>query len=73
MVRRYMRLPPNPLTLSLSKGCPSSSPWDKKGQGFDRLSPNGQGELSTFVILCFDAHQKFGLGRFAKRITAKHY
>ena len=32
---------PTPLTLSLSKGCPSSWIVGEKEQGFDKLSPNG--------------------------------
>jgi hypothetical protein len=32
--------PPTPFALSLSKGCFSYSK-QKKGQGFDKLSPNG--------------------------------
>ncbi|MDO7842444.1 hypothetical protein Q5H94_08895 [Sphingomonas sp. CA1-15] len=30
-----------PFALSLSKGCPSLRPL-KEGQGFDKLSPNGE-------------------------------
>jgi len=30
-----------PFALSLSRGCLSSSAGGKKGQGFDKLSPNG--------------------------------
>jgi hypothetical protein len=33
---------PTLFTLSLSKGCPSSSA-SGEGQGFDKLSPNGGG------------------------------
>ena len=29
---------PNPNTLSLSKGCPSSRCFEEEGQGFDKLS-----------------------------------
>ena len=32
---------PNPNTLGLSKGCPSSRMMKKEGQGFDRLSRSG--------------------------------
>ena len=32
---------PHPLTLSLSKGCPSLLHPHQEGQGFDKLSPNG--------------------------------
>jgi hypothetical protein len=31
-----------PFALSLSKGCPSSHPAQRKGQGFDKLSLNGE-------------------------------
>jgi hypothetical protein len=35
-----------PFALSLSKGCPSGHHAEKKGQGFDKLSPNGFGGVS---------------------------
>jgi hypothetical protein len=35
---------PTPFALSLSKRCPFSFAPEEKGQGFDRLSPNGVGE-----------------------------
>jgi hypothetical protein len=39
---------PIPFALSLSKGCPSFSQSNrKKGQGFDKLSPNGVGLKDT--------------------------
>jgi hypothetical protein len=33
----------HPFALSLSKGFPSSSIQEEKGEGFDKLSPNGVG------------------------------
>jgi hypothetical protein len=35
---------PAPFALSLSKGCPVLS-VPEEGQGFDKLSPNGQGTV----------------------------
>jgi hypothetical protein len=41
-----LALPPKPFALSLSKGCVflgSIHPARSEGQGFDKLSPNGDG------------------------------
>ena len=35
---------PHPFGLSLSKATPSFALLSKKGQGFDKLSPNGFGD-----------------------------
>jgi hypothetical protein len=32
----------NPFALSLSKGCPFLRHGQEQGQGFDKLSPNGE-------------------------------